>query len=245
MIHRDIWLRVIYDDSVPPWPCPSCGNGVLVLDRSVDRDTKKEAPMLVSRWTASSSREWEEGYPYPDGVFAAILRCHQSDCGDVVAVSGTSSRTDHIIANEQCYREEYRPLLFTPPLHFFRIEEKCPPDVREEVISAFRMFWCDTNACLNHIRSAVELLLTSMRVLVTPTYTPLGNRIAELQKTEPALAEHMSALKWLGNFGSHAGTVTKKDSFDGFDLLEHIFRERFSPIGEVAKEINANKGPRK
>jgi hypothetical protein len=61
------------------------------------------------------------------------------------------------------------------------------------------------------------------------------------------LANLMLAVKWIGNAGSHTGSVKEKDIFDGFDLLEHVLYTLFPPqvpnLAALAQSINAAKGP--
>lgn len=60
-----------------------------------------------------------------------------------------------------------------------------------------------------------------------------------------AFPDHLMAVKWLGNAGSHTSRPTDEDAFDGFELLEHILRERFNPLGKLTKTINRRNGPQK
>lgn len=250
MRQRDLWLKHFYDEEIPAWNCPTCEVGVLELDEWVNREPKFSRPAMVSVFDASSERAWnEEGYPYPDGVFSAILRCHRSECREKVAVCGNFGTEERYISRDDYGRSAARwPFMFVPSLRFFHIPDKCPDNIKSEVVAAFAVYWSDTNSCLNRIRTAVEVILSYMKIPIADAKMKridLHRRIEILEKTEPRVAGHMMALKWLGNAGSHAGVVKSEDALDGFELLEYILRDRFDTLKAISDAIRKKKGPRR
>lgn len=250
MHQRELWLKHFYDREIPAWKCPNCELGVLELAEKTYSDAKLTLPSILSDFDASSQRAWDEDdYPYPDGVFSAILRCHRSECREKVAMCGNFSTEERYISRDDYGRSAARwPFMFVPALRYFHIPDKCPENIKAEVIAAFAVYWADTNSCLNRIRTAVEVILSYMKIPIADAKKKridLHRRIEILEKSEPQLAGHMMALKWLGNAGSHAGTVKNEDALDGFDLLEHILKDRFDSLKVISDAIRKKKGPRR
>ncbi|BDG05000.1 hypothetical protein AMOR_39960 [Anaeromyxobacter oryzae] len=79
----------------------------------------------------------------------------------------------------------------------------------------------------------------------------LHSRILLYGKRDPAIADEMMAVKWLGNAGSHgAERLSTNDMFDGFDLLEHlleeVFAQRTKVLARIRRDLIRRKGrPRK
>jgi len=89
-----------------------------------------------------------------------------------------------------------------------RIPRGCPANIRSEVLAAFGAFWSDLAACLNHIRQAIELLLTLMGV-------PRGKAVGKKAKTVVRRSLH-DRIKWLSqgkglDAEPHATTDEKRD----------------------------------
>jgi hypothetical protein len=224
--------------------------GSLQLYEASDKKKEDKRLQLLDPFDVPSERAWHrEGYPFPEGVFAAILCCTNASCRERIAVSGVwETSEDYTEEGDSFSVSEFIPRMFTPPLHIFKIPSKTPKTIHKEVVAAFNVFWCDTASCLNRIRTAVEQFLTHMKVArKTPSggFVSLDSKITQYKAKEPELGNHMMAVKWLGNAGSHPSKVSPKDALDGFDLLEHILTAKFSHIHAVSQTINRTKGPRK
>jgi hypothetical protein len=62
------------------------------------------------------------------------------------------------------------------------------------------------------------------------------------------LVELLTAIKWLGNAGSHAGSsVSADDVLVAYNLIEHVLADIYnnpkSDLVAVAKKVNKRKGP--
>jgi len=61
------------------------------------------------------------------------------------------------------------------------------------------------------------------------------------------LTSVMTAVKWIGNAGSHTGDMTIDDLHDGFELLEHVLNRMFDrsaeELAKLSRRINKRKGP--
>ena len=240
-MRREMGTRTFYDESLPPWNCPSCGIGRLEIAKS-RRKANKGALLSITAVDANTTAMQKEfgNYPYPEGVFATILGCNRGECEEHVAISGTWWMLETMVNGEQDMQYVHYVEHVTPALHFFNIPAKCPKKIIPELVSAFSLYWCDPKSCLNRIRATIELLLTRMKV---PPKPRLHDRILELGKSKPELADHLMAVKWLGNAGSHTSPASDDDALDGFEILEHVLKESFDPINRLSTSINRRKGP--
>jgi hypothetical protein len=239
------WQQTFTEENNPPWPCPICKHGKLVVEKS----SIKKGP------SAETRREWSEDCWEPEmyeGSFCCLMTCNWRHCLQTVAVAGEAEES----LEYDGYVSVFRPRYFYPAPDLLRLPQGCTKDIQTEVRPAFALYWCDLNSCLNHIRTAVDLLLTEMGVKRFPKNgrrkpLTLHSRIETLRKKQQklsSLCDSLLAVKWLGNEGSHSGEVTSSDVLDAFDILEYVLQERFanshSIIAKLSRVINKRKGPR-
>jgi hypothetical protein len=248
MSRKKLWVRSFEDTDIPAWPCPKCGAGALKLAEHKEGHSGEWLPHEMSEYDAESEYLNSIGNgQYPSGPFAMLLRCSSQDCREVVVMAGRFGTGDVGPPHVGTVRD-YCPHFFQPALHYFEIPENCPKNITAEVMAAFAVFWSDKAGCVNHIRSAIELLLTRMKIKdkrQNGSYRPADDRIRELEAAHPELAKHMMAVKWIGNFGSHAGKVKDRDAFDAMDQMEFILNDRFATVTKVRDAILKRKGPRR
>jgi len=249
---RAIWKATLTKSAAPAWPCPRCGVGRLLIQKdSVHVVDTKDSKLANLR----------DGY-HPgnvEGRFVALLRCSERSCQEPVVVSGTSGYEQEY---EPEGREEWslylQPVSVHPSPDIFVIPEaaKWPDPVVKEIRRAFSLYWGDREAAANAIRSAVEVLLTHLKVRRFALNKngrryrlSLDARLKLLEPTNPALARGLMAVKWIGNAGSHPEELSKDDVLDGFEILDHVMTDAFSRhekarIAKLAREITRRKGPR-
>ena len=154
------------------------------------------------------------------------------------------------------YEDRFIPKFFSPHLKIFDYQNSIPEGVKDELENSFSLFFCDPPSAANHIRMALENLLTHMKIKRYVTQNgkrrrlSLHERINLLPKKYHYIKDIFLAVKWLGNAGSHNGTtVSSNDAFDAYDLMEKLLAEVFDDeskkIKELANKINVNKGPAK
>ena len=56
---------------------------------------------------------------------------------------------------------------------------------------------------------------------------PLEKRIQSFEAIDHENAGRVSALRWIGNFGSHPESLTKDDVFDAYDILEVLLESLY------------------
>lgn len=256
-IDRVLWTKTFTQSDPPNWQCPTCGIGSLaVVEGSLHIEETRSS--LDDR----DHLAWE-----PDWIrqrFVALLRCSRRQCADVVAVAGDTVSEEYYEpdpSNPYSYIDHgietrLRAKYVSPAPALFRLPPATPQTVREEIISAFGLFWTDHGACANKLRSALEALMDHFRVKRWGKDKKTGKRrrldlhirIELLRKRSPEVIDHLLAAKWIGNAGVHSGSVTVSDIFDALDLIEYALDEligkRSADLKRMAKTITSRKRPR-
>ncbi len=251
-IDRGVWTAEFTAHSTPRWPCPACGSGRL----KVRPDSLQESE------TATSSAQHEHGAWEPewiDGRFACLFDC--VECSNSVAVAGKYRVQDERHYDPRDgetgdYEKYYRPEYFSESPNVIPLGERLPVEVAAEIRASYQPFWSDPVACANRVRSAVEKLLTAQRIPRTSGRIPekrrrfltLHQRIERFGNAHADLAAKLMAIKWVGNAGSHASTVSIEDLLDGYELLAFVLDELYSGrrrrADALASTINRRKAPR-
>jgi hypothetical protein len=236
-VARTLWLKTTTDEWVP-WACPTCGGPLKLSEKPIKTYETKASQ------DAHDDADWD-----PEWVsyrFATLLLCDSLICGEPVVAVGRGSNFPIRDEVDEQWEVRLEPLFFVPPLQIIRIPDDCPSDVREELLSAFSLFWSEVRSAANRIRSAIEKLLTHLKVPIDASqghgWLSLDKPIQIFGEQDKQLAEHMKAIKWLGNYGSHASVLTRNDLLDAFEILEHLLAT--SQISRISKAINEARGPR-
>lgn len=246
---RSVYKKPFFADKTPPWKCPTCGSGHLALiENSLYKfETSK----------SRADRKHDEWHPeWINFVFSCIFRCDRSRCGEPVACSGVVEIDLYEPHFEDGWEaktfERLRPYFFQPSLNLMDFPNKCPVSVKEYAKSSFGLFFYNQSAALNFVRKAVEALLNDLEEkhsIAQPKkgFVTLDDRIKRLPDDYKASKDHLLAIKWLGNAGSH---VSKEADFDdvisAYEMLEHalydIYENRSEKLKNTIRLINANKG---
>lgn len=74
----------------------------------------------------------------------------------------------------------------------------------------------------------------------------LHRRIDLLRPAQPSVADHLEAVKWIGNEGTHSRGLTTKDLLDGAEILEQaialLYDRSAEEVAKRAKAIVRKKG---
>ena len=199
--------------------------------------------------------DWEDH----TGLFAALMSC--SKCKEVIALCG-SFTTELGGEDGISPYSEFKPHYFSPAPPILHIPENAPASMSRELKDAFALFWADHRSCLNKLRSATEALLTHLGVKrfgMKKAKAPatkgervplsLASRIEILTNKNKKHSSELTALRQLGNVGSHGGEITASDALDGFELmmrlLDAIFVRSDDAFTKMVKEIVKRQGPRR
>ena len=220
---REFWLSSFSNKNTPNWTCPKCGTGIL-------RPIQNQFIANEDSFTILESAKHPD---FPDDYrkfkFTLALRCNNVDCQELVVSCGSGFGVidyDEEL-KEQFYYEKFVPEYFSPALELFTISKKCPEIVASQIRQSFKLFFADQSASATYVRKAVEEILTNKgipRFAVSrkgyKTKILLHDRIVVFEVKKPDIAKRLFALKWLGNEGSHANTITKNDLLDAYEILE-------------------------
>ncbi len=248
-LFRYPWLTKAH---VPAFPCPSCSKGHL---RLVDDS-------LIYSQTATSRRNQAHEESGPEDLeytFSAALKCDERGCQETVRVTGKGSPEQTEAYDQDGYpyldlEDRFTPLFFHPPLILFQPPKGTPDGVVTQLIASFQLFFCDPSAAANRLRSAIEFLLTELRV--PRSVSGRGSRLLSLHdritKVPTKFQPHrdlLLAVKWIGNAGSHRSALKADDVLDGYQITEHflaeIYDNQHTQVQRLAKQINRRKGPRR
>jgi hypothetical protein len=232
-----LWRSRLTALNCPPWPCPVCRNGSLELTPESFR--REETAHSVA------ARECDEWQPdWVTYVFNAWAKCGNSRCHEDFALSGTGhlepvyrhedfeddSLTEHPAPYH--YEEEFAMEAIFPSLEMFEIPTNCPSEIKQEIRSAFALFWGHLAACAGRLRVALEALMDYLKI---PIEAPdkkgkmrpitLGARIDLYSKDEPLLGGYLQGLKSLGNSGSHGSEIRRDSLLQAFQIFDHCLAE--------------------
>ena len=243
-IDRKVWLQTFDGINFPPWPCPTCGRGLLGLT-----ENSYSEGQTVDH--TQSGQFGDSGIKSSHGVFTAQLHCMNQVCNENVVTCGTysySSSSAKMIPINKTFELQF----LLPSPYIFPIPNTCPESIASEVRRAFSLFWFDANSSGNRIRVSIELLLDHLKVkkrtIKNHKYhlLSLHDRIIEFHPTNPDLGEKLLAIKWIGNYSSHTQKINKENLLDDFELIQYVLEEIFGQsrkkLSAMARTINKRKG---
>ncbi len=234
-------------NSLPHWPCPRCKTGRLHLDKrgltfQKSRDAYRSVEfnkddfgenlflgMLMAVGQTLQSMQWYQAR------FSGFLHCDDKDCGEAVTVAGRAELPGPLMGKQVQSQipAHIVPEYFSPPLQLFSLRDDYPAPVRAELIRSFTVFFNESNSAGARLRCAIERLLDE-RSIAAGT---LHNRLIEFSKSENELGDHLQAIKWLGNEGSHSGKLTRQDVLDGYEVFNHVLDELYIARPNRAKML--------
>ncbi len=216
-INRDIWEK----SDISNIPCPHCHKSLKYNE-------------LKTKETEEGEYMQEANCGQDEFRFTGELSC---TCGNNFFVYGDKDTQEY----QEGTANRYQIKGIYPTLNLFKIPTSCPQPVKDELIKSFALYWTDLEACANKIRISIELLLDSLNI---PTNI-LHRRINEYP--DEAIKSSLLAIKWIGNFGSHADTLTKEDILDAYEIIYKILDKLFEKSEEKLQlkidTINTTKKP--
>jgi hypothetical protein len=252
MIDRKLYKLPFRLESFPAWRCPTCGKGTLQL---ADNTFRKD-----ERAHSRGARDCEAWEPeWIEYSFSCFLQCSAKNCTESVGLVGVGGVDwdlgyDKNGLQQQVWGDRFHPKYFFPHLVLFDIPDATPESAANEVAQSFELFFCNPPSSANHVRIALENVLTDLKIKRyethrrKKTFLSLHSRIALLPKRHEHLKEMFLAVKWLGNAGSHSNkSVTMDDVMDAYDivqvLLHDLYDSQAKAATKLAKSINKKKGP--
>ncbi|WP_298543644.1 DUF4145 domain-containing protein [uncultured Aquimarina sp.] len=251
-MNREIWNdRSFNHDNPKSYPCPTCKVGVLNLNGILTKITPRGDEM--------------EYYNYPNGiehVFSGILKCKNADCNELVTISGQCLK-DIVYGKElpdgQMLEDRfstYYPKYFYPNLKLFELPKEITSNVSQQINLSFSNYFDDLSSCANRLRNSIELILDDLKAAKwrrtkagkIHKFKTLHQRIEHYGLKNKNIANHLLALKIIGNEGSHIGEVQPEDILDAYEILEQLIEfayvKKAKRIADLANEIVDRNKPR-
>ena len=238
------------------WLCGRCESGHVKLDeaQTVTAMTPHTRELYHNDWFEVEMGMWR---------FATLAACDNPDCAEPFAVSGAMT-TERQQVEFDGYEDfnTYRVKAVNPSPLPFPLPKNTPDPVRERIASAAGLIWVDHDAAGNKIRQAVEVLMDDRAIPRTTLSKPkqpdqkrvrvslsLHARLERFAKQAPEASDHLMAIKFLGNAGSHADAIglARDDVLDAFEILEQVLDDVYlrsrAKIAQKARRIIAARGP--
>jgi hypothetical protein len=228
--------------------CPRCANGRLTLD-------EESLCIKQPRYSVTESKhpDWEPDWDIER--FSLRLTCDIAECGEVAHVLGDTTVAEY-------YDDDFnswglisllRARAFFPPPPIIAIPKEVPAPVEAEISKSFELFWVDLSSCANRLRVSVELLLDHFKIPRSgidkkgkSTRLDLNARISLFEKADPEHAPTLTALRMIGNLGSHGDEVNRTPLLDAFEIYEYALAElcgqRKARIEQLRQKLISNKG---
>jgi Domain of unknown function (DUF4145) len=239
-VDRYVWKEWYWRADLPSWPCPHCRSGSLA----------EEAGSGFGEETQSSQYGQRNGDP-PDNIqyrATLVLRC--SSCQEVVL--GIGRILMEYVESQQTFKPALYPVALYPMPPITDISHAGSSAL--EVLNAESLLWLSPSAACSRLRAAVERLLDELKV---PKFArdkgkrrrlTAHARINTLPHKYAHVRDHLFALKWLGNEGTHESALGHQDVLDGLEVLEHVLDVLFNPrdrkVKEIVKAVLRKKGSR-
>ena len=237
---RELWIGTLSKYGCPPWPCPHCKKGTVQLDRT----------SLAFHETVLSKqgRQHDEfAHDWIDYRFTAWADC--ASCKGRVAIAGIGGPEQVPVSEDDWdWQDRFAPQIWTPMPEMIDIPEKCPKEVRNALNDAFALHAFQRAACASRLRVALEALMDHEGIPRKRKNAKgkfdqmtLHARLMKFAMSSTEAGEHLMALKWLGNAGSHEGEVTLDDLLNAFEIFEHALAEiigkRKQRVAKLAKGL--------
>jgi len=265
-INREKWTTPFHESAFCfDWLCPKCGIG-RPTRKKADNDSTVYTKLLFGP-TSETHIEYrnriecgdtlDDGRIDTEGLesrFTSIYICNNENCLESFVVSGFVTVKRVIDVYPECYdyRERFnscQPNYIAPSPEIIPLRADYPDTVKAELRKAFIFSWGSFEESLNRIRSSIEALLDHFgepNKSPDNRFIPLHYRIENAKCFNADQKEKLTAIKILGNEGSHYGqNIIRDDVFDALEILDDVLDKLFStnPSSMLAQKINAQKGP--
>lgn len=237
-----------YRDELPEWQCPTCGKASLGLNPD-------EFHVHDSRETANLRASDDFEFDWVTYRFSAVLSCSNKRCNEVVTMVGAGHVEQEYVPDERrSWESVFQPSFFEPCLIPISIPENTPTDVRTSLNRSFSLIFANHDAAANQLRVALEVLLDELSVKALDRnggLLRLADRINDhLQGDLLNYKDRLSAIRWIGNDGSHGnGAITVRDLLAGLELIESVLIALYPStrpdLDELAKKVIEKKKPKK
>lgn len=245
---RAMWQRCYRQSELPKFRCPRCERGRMMADLSTLRVKQPEYSVIECQ-----HQDYEQDWAKKR--FSVQLKCDETSCGEISFAIGDTFAQQYY--DDEYDTEAWETLLrlrgFFPAPPIIDVPAQVPGEVKVELDKAFELYWLDLNATANRLRVSVELIMDEQGVphealskKGAMSRLDLNGRIAVFGKTHTDHAETLTALRMIGNLGSHKGDVQADAILDAFEVYEdslaELYGERSVRIKEKKAKLIRTKG---
>lgn len=241
-IDRNRWSTYHDPSDLPQLPCPNCQKGTLL---SANDTVKELKPAHIVK--DEQNREWEPDWSICS--WSETVKCSNKSCGHYVHMSGKYS-AEHAPYEDDDGFEAYgwqsyvKIIAVYPAPHIIQLSKKFPKRLASIIKSSFPLYWSDHSACINRLRTAMEVLLDEQKIPRVKTVNGknrrqnLDQRIKAFAKTN-GLSEYLDGLRNIGNLATHDyDKVTAQETLDVYDVISHVLRELYE-LDDILDDIKA------
>lgn len=228
-------------DKTSDYDCPYCGKSKL----APKRDSSRKLTMIHG--LSPEHRRYHEtaycGDETEVHAFALLLECTNPECGMITVAVGRLEAIPDYSDIVRKYQTTVTPHFFHPPIDVVTIPACIPETIRTEIRRSYALFFADPAAAATPLRCALECFMDE-------TGTPrqrkgkrlsLHQRLVEFKKSNANVAGLLSAVKWLGNDGSHYGHgLTHDDLLKGYQVFVYAAGEWFDDTDTRVKVYAAH-----
>jgi hypothetical protein len=225
--------------NIPEWSCPTCSRGILQISGNLSLEDNAN----TIRFRSDENFEPEYAEFHVQGMF----KCNRQRCSETVMMvgTGTCELEQDVIEGEwsQYLANFFKPKFFQPHLNIFDVPDYAPSEIANMLKLSFAVFFCDSDSCGNRIRASVEIVLNHIGSPSTKTTRggkiksiSLGDRINALTEEHDNIKELLSAIRIIGNEGSHSeSSLSRQDTIDSYTMVQFILELIFKPEVNTAE----------
>jgi hypothetical protein len=140
----------------------------------------------------------------------------------------------------------YIPRYLIPPVLHIKVDEKCPEEIRDELVAASELYWSSPSACGNRLRSAVEWILDAKKVKKTKLTSKqkrltigLHERILEFSNRNKELGNLLLPVKRLqSSFEVLSQYIFARGCLTGYEVASFLETIWKGPLPGKAKSAH-------
>jgi hypothetical protein len=232
---RELWDEYFMREHLPAWQCPVCERGNLRLKKET-LHIGHSAEVIAEQHHPDWEPHWERGR------FSCLLVCDQSKCGEIVAMTGETATNEFYSqeGDEQFIVESLVPKSMIPGAPLMKIPPATPGSAKQAIRQSFSAFWGDRGSAANRLRISVERILDSEGIPKDGSkgkWLTLAQRIDLFGVKSPEYKDTLTALRMVGNLGSHDGDVTRDALLDAYEVYEDWLKNYVGKHPEKMKQL--------
>lgn len=236
--------------------CPMCNNAILIAERDSIYNLEERLisdPIFALQFGMHQTSHSLKLYN---------LKCVNISCnGRIIVIVDefgelNTENNPPFIFKVDGYNYTRKTKFMYPSVDLIKIPDRMPVTLAQILRISFILYWIDFDSCANKLRVFLESFL-DLKKIPKQVKISKGNKIKRLQLNDrikilrkhtkfSGIADRIEAVKWVGNEGSHRGSVSRELLIHAFELIESLIIETYykdsNSISKLAKKIISRKG---